>query len=89
MKPAARVGDLHTCPTCVGPILPAGVPTVRVAGMPAAVAGSMCACAGAPDAVARGSPTVFIAGSQAARAGDPTARGGVITGGAATVLIGG
>lgn len=73
---------------CVGPILPAGVPTVWVAGMPAAVAGAMCACAGAPDAIARGSPTVFIAGSPAARAGDPTVRGGVITGGAADVLIG-
>ncbi|HEX8830539.1 MAG TPA: PAAR domain-containing protein [Longimicrobium sp.] len=88
MTPAARVGDLHTCPSCTGPILSAGVPTVHVAGMPAAVAGSLCACAGPPDAIARGSPTVFIAGRAAARMGDPTVRGGVIVGGAPTVLIG-
>jgi uncharacterized Zn-binding protein involved in type VI secretion len=56
--------------------------------MPAAVAGSLCACAGPPDAIARGSPTVFIAGRAAARMGDPTVRGGVIVGGAPTVLIG-
>jgi uncharacterized Zn-binding protein involved in type VI secretion len=56
--------------------------------MPAAVAGSLCACAGAPDAIARGSPTVFIAGSAAARMGDPTVRGGVVASGAPTVLIG-
>jgi uncharacterized Zn-binding protein involved in type VI secretion len=74
---------------CVGPILPAGVATVRVAGMPAAVAGSLCGCVGAPDAIVGGSSTVFIAGRPAARAGDPTVRGGVITGGAAAVLIGG
>ncbi len=88
MKPAARVGDLHRCPACVGPILPGGVATVLVAGMPAAVAGSVCACAGGADAIAGGSGSVLIAGRAAARMGDPTVRGGVVTGGAPTVLIG-
>lgn len=35
-----------------------------------------------------GSPTVFIGGKMAARMGDPTAHGGVITVGFPTVLIG-
>jgi hypothetical protein len=56
--------------------------------MPAAVVGTPCACAGPPDAIARGSATVFIGGRPAARMGDPTVHGGLVAAGAATVLIG-
>jgi uncharacterized Zn-binding protein involved in type VI secretion len=86
---------MHACPMCDGPkphvggpILPAGVPTVFLAGMPAAVVGTTCTCAGPPDTIVRGSATVFIGGKPAARMGDTTMHGGVITAGAPTVLIG-
>lgn len=72
-----------------GPILPAGASTVLLAGIPAAVVGTMAACAGPPDTVVRGSTTVFFGGRPAARMGDATAHGGVIASGAPTVLIGG
>jgi uncharacterized Zn-binding protein involved in type VI secretion len=39
--------------------------------------------------VAKGSATVFIAGMPAARLGDSTVHGGVITLGSPTVVIGG
>ena len=49
MPPAARVGDMHTCPMfdgpkphVGGPILPPGAPTVLIGGMPAARVGDMC-----------------------------------------------
>lgn len=94
-QPAARVGDMHVCPFwdgpkphVGGPVLPAGVPTVLIGGMPAAVSGNMCTCAGAPDIIAKGSATVFIGGMPAARMGDMTAHGGSIVVGCFTVLIG-
>jgi uncharacterized Zn-binding protein involved in type VI secretion len=67
-QPAARVGDLHTCPMfngpvphVGGPILPPGVPTVLIGGMPAAVVGGMCTCVGPPDTILPpGCPTVII-----------------------------
>ena len=97
MKPAARVGDMHTCPVVVpmtpphvgGPILPPSMPTVLIEGLPAARATDMATCAGSPDAIASGSATVLIGGLPAARLGDPTVHGGVIVAGAATVTIGG
>lgn len=96
MPPAARVGDMHTCPLVNpgpvphvgGPILPPGMPTVLIGGMPAARQGDMCTCVGPPDVIAMGSPTVLIGGMMAARQGDPTAHGGVIVIGFPTVLIG-
>jgi uncharacterized Zn-binding protein involved in type VI secretion len=72
-----------------GPVLPPGVPTVLIGGMPAAVVGTMCMCAGPPDVIAMGSTTVLIGGRPAARLGDPTVHGGVIVSGMPTVLIGG
>lgn len=58
MPPAARVGDMHTCPLSDGPkphvggpIMPPGVPTVLIGGMPAAVVSGMAACAGPPDTI--------------------------------------
>lgn len=87
---------MHTCPMFTGPvphvggpILPPGVPTVLICGLPAATATSMAACAGPPDVIPLGSTTVLIGGKPAARMGDTTAHGGVIVGGAPTVLIGG
>jgi uncharacterized Zn-binding protein involved in type VI secretion len=97
MAAAARSGDTHTCPMANpngsphtgGPILPPGVPTVLIGGMPAATVGSMCTCAGPPDAIIKGSATVLIMKKPAARQGDSTAHGGSITAGCATVIIGG
>ena len=85
MPPAARVGDMHTCPLSDGPkphvggpILPPGCPTVLIGGMPAARVGDMATCASAPDVIAMGSMKVMIKGQPAARMGDQTAHGGVI-----------
>jgi uncharacterized Zn-binding protein involved in type VI secretion len=96
MPPAARVGDMHTCPMVTvlvphvgGPILPPGVPTVTIGGQPAANVGTMATCVGPPDSIILGSMTVTIGGSPAARVGDMTAHGGVITLGLPTVMIGG
>jgi uncharacterized Zn-binding protein involved in type VI secretion len=65
--PAARVGDMHTCPMVSGvvphvggPILPPGSVTVLIGGMPAARQGDMATCAGGPDVIAMGCPTVLI-----------------------------
>ncbi len=69
--------------------MPAGVPTVMIGGKPAAVVGTMCTCAGPPDSIAKGSASVMFGGQPAARMGDTTAHGGSITGGSASVIIGG
>jgi uncharacterized Zn-binding protein involved in type VI secretion len=97
MPGAARAGDMHVCPMVDpgpkphvgGPILPPGIPTVLIGGMPAAVVGDMCTCTGPPDSIVKGSATVLIGGKPAARMGDSTAHGGSIVAGCATVLIGG
>ena len=95
-QPAARLTDMHTCPMSTGPvphvggpIVGPGVPTVLIAGLPAAVVGDMVICVGPPDTIAKGSATVLIGGKPAARMGDQTAHGGAIVLGAPTVLIGG
>jgi len=99
-QPAARVGDMHVCPMQTpafpspiphvgGPIAGPGVPTVLIGGMPAAVVGDICTCAGPPDTIAKGSATVLIGGRPAARLGDTTTHGGTIAVGCPTVLIGG
>jgi uncharacterized Zn-binding protein involved in type VI secretion len=69
-QPAARVGDMHTCPLATpgtppvphvgGPVLPPGGVTVLIGGMPAARMGDMCVCVGPPDTIAAGFPTVMI-----------------------------
>ena len=78
-----------TVPHVGGPIAGPGVPTVLIAGIPAAVVGDMAVCVGPPDTIAKGSATVLIGGKPAARMGDQTAHGGVIVLGAPTVMIGG
>ena len=96
--PAARVGDMHVCPMLTpgvppiphvgGPILPPGMPTVLIGGMPAATVTSMCVCVGPPDVIVLGSFTVLIGGKPAARLGDTTAHGGTVVVGFPMVLIG-
>jgi uncharacterized Zn-binding protein involved in type VI secretion len=95
-QPAARVGDMHTCPMVTGivphvggPILPPGCLTVLIGGLPAARATDMATCVGPPDLIAKGSATVLIGSMPAARMGDNTGHGGVIVLGCFTVLIGG
>jgi len=97
-KPAARLTDMHMCPMVTpgtppiphvgGPITGPGIPTVLIGGIPAAVLGDMCTCVGPPDSIIIGSTGVFIGGKPAARMGDSTAHGGVISVGLPTVLIG-
>lgn len=66
--PAARVGDLHTCPMIDpgpkphvgGPVLPAGCPTVFIGNMPAARIGDSATCVGPPDTISTGEGTVMI-----------------------------
>lgn len=94
-QPAARAGDLHTCPMVTGvvphvggPILPPGCPTVLIGGMPAARVGDMATCVGPPDSIVKGSATVLIGSMPAARMGDTSAHGGAIVLGCPTVLIG-
>lgn len=99
MPPAARIGDMHTCPMQTpgtppiphvgGPILGPGAPTVLIGNLPAAVMGDMCVCVGPPDSIVKGSATVLIGGKPAARMGDTTAHGGTIIVGLPTVMIGG
>jgi uncharacterized Zn-binding protein involved in type VI secretion len=95
VKPAARIGDMHTCPMVNGtvphvggPVLPPCAVTVTIGGIPAARVGDMATCVGPPDVIALGSMGVFIEGKPAARMGDSTAHGGVIVAGCPTVLIG-
>jgi uncharacterized Zn-binding protein involved in type VI secretion len=93
--PAARIGDMHTCPMVTGvvphvggPILPPCAPTVLTCGIPQARVGDMLTCAGGPDVIVLASLTVLACGQPAARLGDMTVHGGVIVLGAPTVLIG-
>jgi uncharacterized Zn-binding protein involved in type VI secretion len=68
-QPAARLGDLHTCPMVTpgtppvphvgGPILQ-GSPTVLIGNQPAARQGDTAVCVGPPDTIAAGAPTVLI-----------------------------
>ena len=96
MPAAARISDNHTCPMANpngsphtgGPILPPGAATVIIGGQPAAVVGNMCTCAGPPDSIIAGSATVKFDGMPAARMGDSTAHGGLITAGFPAVMIG-
>ncbi|WUH92741.1 PAAR domain-containing protein [Streptomyces sp. NBC_00433] len=93
MPPAARVGDPTGHP---GVLSAPGVPTVLIAGMPAAVVGTLHICSFPPPAVhpptpvlPPGCPTVLIGGMPAARMGDLTGCGAPVIMGAMTVLIGG
>jgi uncharacterized Zn-binding protein involved in type VI secretion len=93
--PAARIGDMHTCPMVTalvphvgGPILPPCAPTVLIGGIPAARMGDMATCVGPPDVILVTSFTVLTMGMLQARIGDMTVHGGVIVLGEYTVLVG-
>jgi len=67
--PAARQGDMHTCPQVnpgvpppphVGGPGPLGCPTVLICGQMALRVGDIVTCSGPPDSVAAGCPTVMI-----------------------------
>lgn len=94
--PAARVGDLTvTGDAITGP----GVPTVLIAGLPAAVVGDMVSGAACVGSIIMGSTTVLIGGRPAARVTSQVTGSNPATGvpvttavappGAPTVLIGG
>jgi uncharacterized Zn-binding protein involved in type VI secretion len=89
MFPAARVTDQIVSSATQGspvPIIPPGVTTVLIGGMPAAAVGDGCGV----DTIIKGSATVMVGGKPAARVTDQTAGGGVVMPpGAPTVLIGG
>ncbi len=101
--PALRVGDMVVCPLfdgpkphVGGPITPgASVPTVLIAGLPAAVAnnmpGGIVCVSPVPNGIAVGSMTVRIGGFPAARLGDLSLHGTPIMPGpgALNVIIGG
>jgi uncharacterized Zn-binding protein involved in type VI secretion len=65
--PAARVGDMHTCPLVTGvvphvggPVMPPGGITVLIGGQPAARMGDLLTCVGPLDTIIKGEPTVLI-----------------------------
>jgi uncharacterized Zn-binding protein involved in type VI secretion len=89
---AARVGDTTNHP---GTIAGEGVPSVRIGGMPAAVAGTSHSCAfpnpaapHSPSVIVGGSKSVRIGGQPAARVGDQAGCGAMIMVGASNVKIG-
>jgi uncharacterized Zn-binding protein involved in type VI secretion len=95
--PVARLGDRQVCPAVTGTtphlgsgLLGPGVPSVLIAGSPAAVVGDRAACVGPLATITTGSGTVLIGGRRAARVGSATDHGGSVVGpGAPSVLIGG
>jgi uncharacterized Zn-binding protein involved in type VI secretion len=97
MPPAARLGDMHTCPLINpgpvphvgGPVTGPCAPTVLIGNQPAAKVGDLLICVGPPDTIVKGSSNVLINGMPAARMGDNTAHGGVVVQGYPTVMIGG
>lgn len=96
-QPAARLGDLTSHGTPLGP--GPGCPTVLIGGQPAWRAGDshLCPLSDGPKphvggTVALGSTTVLIGGQPAARQGDLVVEASVpnaIAAGAPTVVIGG
>lgn len=71
-----------------GPVAGPCAPTVLSGSIPQARIGDLCICVGPPDTIVKGSATVIVSGSPAARMGDMTVHGGVISVGLPTVLIG-
>jgi len=95
-KPAARVGDHHTCPMVEpgpkphvgGPILPPGCPTVLICNKPAARINDKAFCIGPVDTIVKGAFPVTIGNMPASRESDATSHGGKIVIGCSSVEIG-
>ena len=91
--PAARLGDLHTCPAMIaacagtGPLTPPCCPAVLVAGRPVARMGDPTTCVGGADLVLLGNPRVLVGGRPVARMGDAITLGGVILNGCFQVFL--
>lgn len=86
MPPAARITDIESCPVKrIGTIV-SGEASVLIMGLPAARKGDRLDCGNSQ--IESGCPTVKIGNNEAARMGDTTCHGGVLTTGAPTVLIG-
>lgn len=85
-KPAARLGDAVACPKCGTNALVQGSSNVFFDGQPAATLGHACGCGAAVSAAVI--PNVLINGQPAAVLGSVTSHGGVVIGGAGTVIIG-
>jgi len=66
--PAARMGDMHTCPMVtalvphVGGPIAQGSATVLIGGQPAARMGDLATCVGPIDTIAMGCTSVLIGG---------------------------
>jgi uncharacterized Zn-binding protein involved in type VI secretion len=90
MDPAARLGDLHTCPVHgISPVLGPGGNNVFIGDQIAARKTDFCMCpTSGPDPILDGSPTVLIRDQPAARFGERCSHGGTVIGGCFTVLIG-
>lgn len=92
-SPAARVGDMTTCPAVtavvphVGGPISTGSPRVFICGLPAASVGSLITEVGPPGVVSSGSRSVFVEGRPVAFAGSTTAHGGSVVMGCPTVLV--
>jgi uncharacterized Zn-binding protein involved in type VI secretion len=90
MPVAARIGDTHVCPSGVpGKLLPKPTKVTIGKQLAATVDTPATPCAGGPNKVIIGSRKVTIGGLAAARIGDKTAHGSVITTGYSKVTIGG
>lgn len=94
-QPAARQGDSHACPLSdgtkphVGGKITDGMLKVMIGGKPAATVGARCQCQSpVVNTVTAGSAKVRIGGLSAARQGDATTHGGVITAGCDKVRMG-
>lgn len=88
MPPAARITDMHVCPTHGGGPVASGEVTVIIGYQPAARVGDKAVCVGPPDTISEGEPSVIIGDQDAARLGDPLQHGGRIAVGCPTVIIG-
>lgn len=92
---AATIACYHICPAYDGDhaheggLILEGSTNVHYGNRSAARRGDQLQCqSSSPDQITQGSPSVFINGKAAARLGDPTAHGGVITQGIETIFIG-
>lgn len=89
MLPAARQGDLHSCPAHGASNIDSPCCSkVSIENRPAARLSDSATCPSGPDLILHGSPTVKMGNLPAARMTEQCAHGGAVVTGAATVFIG-